>query len=121
MSEDELRQKTGDAAVSVKRAAEGAGEAAKKADEDAATQGRQAMKNAEADLSDAALKAKVLAGFKLVAGLNAEDIKVEVESGKVMLSGTVPTHMDKMKAEGVAYGVTGDAAKYESTISVKAE
>jgi len=119
MSDDELRKRTGDAAVSVKHAAEGASAKMKGAYDDAAAKGREAMADAKGQLSDAALKAKVLAGFKLVAGLKAEGVEVEAKEGKLYLSGTVPTPMDKMKAEGVAYGVTGDAAKFESSITVK--
>lgn len=119
ISEAELRQKTGDAAVSVKRAADGAGESLKGAYDDAAKQGRLAMKNAEAQLSDAALRAKVLAGFKLVTGLDSSAINVEVREQKLFLSGTVPSQLDKMKAEGVAYGVTGSQSKFESKITVK--
>lgn len=119
MSDDELRKRTGDAAVSVKHAAEGASEKMKGAYDDAAAKGREAMKDAQGKLSDTALKAKVVAGFNLVAGLKAEKIDVEVREGKVYLTGTVPTAIDKMKAEGVAYGVTGDTAKFESKIEVK--
>lgn len=130
MSDQEVRDKTGDAAVAAKHAAETAGDAVKKAAEtaseklkagydQAAEQGRAVMKDAGAKLSDAALQAKVLAGFKLVAGLDASNVEVEVREGKVYLSGTVPTQLDKWKAEGVAFGVTGDNSKFESTIEVK--
>lgn len=119
MSDQELRDRTGDAAVSVKHAAEGASGKMKEAYDAAAAKSKQAMDTAGAKLSDAALRAKVLAGFKLIAGLEAKDIEVEAKDGKVYLSGTVPTQLDKMKAEGVAFGVTGDKAKYESTIEVK--
>lgn len=119
MSDDELRKRTGDAAVSVKQAAENASEKMKGAYDDAAAKGKEAMKDAQGTLSDTALKAKVHAGFGLVAGLKAENVEVEVREGKVYLSGRVPTALDKMKAEGVAYGVTGDRAKFESTIEVK--
>lgn len=119
MSDDELRQRTGDAVVSVKRAAEDASAKMKGAYDDAAAKGKEAMKDAQGKLSDTTLQAKVLAGFKLVAGLNAENIEVEVAEGKVYLSGTVPTALDKMKAEGVAYGVTGETSKFESKIEVK--
>ncbi len=119
MSDDQLRQKTGDAAVSVKRAAQTASDSLKGAYDDAAQKGREAMKGAGEKLSDAALRAKVLAGFSLLADLNAKDVKVEARGGKVYLSGTVPTQIDKMKVEGVAYGVTGDPSKYESTVQVQ--
>lgn len=141
MSDEEVRQKSGDAAVAAKRAAEQAGdklkegaaivgekakegaaamsEMGKRAYDDAAAKGRQAMDEAGGALSDAALKAKMAAGFKLVAGLDASGVTVDARQGKVYLSGTVPTLMDKMKAEGVAYGVTGDTTKFESKIEVK--
>ena len=119
MSDQELRDKTGDAAVAVKHAAETAGYKLKGAYNDAAEKGRAAMKDAGAKLSDEALKAKVEAGFGLVAGLEAKNITVDAKDGKVFLSGRVPTQLDKMKAEGVAYGVTGDQSKFESTIEVK--
>lgn len=119
LSETELREKTGDAAVSIKRGAESAGDRMQTAYDDAAAKGRDMMKNAEKDLSEAALRAKIQAGFKLVAGLNSENIKIDIEQGKVKLSGTVPTQLDKMKAEGVAYGVTGSPAGFTSAITVK--
>ena len=119
MSDQELRERTGDAAVGVKRAAETASGRAKEAYDAAAEKGREAMKDAGEQLSDAALRTKVLAGFNLVAELDASNIRVEARGGKVFLSGTVPTELDKMKAEGVAYGVTGSTAKFESTIEVK--
>lgn len=119
MSDEDVRQKTGDAAVSAKHAAESAGDKLKMAYDEAAAKGKEAMKDAGAKLSDVALRGKVEAGFALVAGLDARDVEVEVRAGKVYLSGTVPTQLDKMKAEGVAYGVTGDTAKFESTITVR--
>lgn len=119
MSDEEVRQRTGDAAVSVKHAAEEASATMKGAYDDAAAKGKEAMADAQGELGDAALRAKVLAGFNLVAGLKAEQIEVEAKEGKLYLTGTVPTPMDKMKAEGVAYGVTGDASKFESKIEVK--
>lgn len=118
MPDQEVRDKAGDAAIAVKRAAENAGDAAKKAYDDAAAKGQVAMKDAGAKLSDAALKGKVLAGFELVNGLNAKEIEVSVSGGVVSLSGTVGSDMDKLKAEGVAYGVTGDRSKVVSKIVV---
>ncbi len=119
MTDDEIRQKTGDAAVAIKHAADKAGESMKGAYDEAAAKGKEAMGEAGEKLSDVALKGKVLAGFNLVAGLEAKDIEVEVKDKKVYLKGTVPTQMDKMKAEGVAYGVTGDTSKFVSTIEVR--
>lgn len=119
MSDQDLHDRTGRAAVSVKQAAEGASNQMKAAYDSAAMKGKEAMDTAGAKLSDAALRGKVLAGFKLVAGLEAKDIEVEAKEGKIYLSGSVPTQLDKMKAEGVAFGVTGARSKYESTIVVK--
>lgn len=119
MSDADVKEAAGNAAVSAKHAAENASDAMKKAYEDAAAKGKEAAAEAGSKLSDAALRAKVLAGFNLVAGLEAKGVQVEVKEGKVYLGGAVPTALDKMKAEGVAYGVTGDASKYESTIEVK--
>ncbi len=119
MSDAEVHKKSGDAAVAIKRVADGVGSAAKSAYDDAAKKSREAMKEAEKDLSDAALKAKVQAGFKLIAGLDASNVSVEAKEGKVFLKGTVPTQLDKMKVEGVAYGVTGDSKNYVSEVTVK--
>ena len=119
MSDQDLHDRTGRAAVSVKQAAEGASNQMKAAYDSAAMKGKQAMDTAGAQLSDAALRAKVLAGFKLVADLESEGIEVRARDGRIFLSGIVPTQLDKMKAEGVAFGVTGDRSKYESTIAVK--
>ena len=119
MSDKEVREKTGDAAVTVKHAAESASDTLKKAYDDAAAKSKEAMKDAGAKLSDETLKAKVNAGFGLISGLDAKGIAVDVRDGKVYLSGTVPSQLDKMKAEGVAYGVVGDSSKFESTIEVR--
>ena len=119
MSDQDIRQKTGDAAVAVKHAAESASDKLKGAYDDAAAKGKIAIKDAGERLGDEALKAKIIAGFGLVAGLDAKNVNIDVKQGKVYLSGTVPTQLDKSKAEGVAYGVTGDTSKYESTIEVK--
>lgn len=119
MSDRELHDRTGDAAVAVKKAAEGAGDKMKSAYDEAAAKGKVALGTAGEKLSDVALKAKVHAGFKLVAGLEADQIEVEVRDQVVYLKGTVPTELDKMKAEGVAFGVTGDRAKFVSELQVK--
>lgn len=119
MSDNEVKEAAGNAAVNVKRATENAGEKLKQAYNDASIKGKEAMKDAGATLSDAALKVKVLAAFKLVKGLNTDKVKVDVAGGVVTLSGTVPTPMDKAKAEGAAYGVTGDAAKVKSTLQIQ--
>jgi len=118
MPDQEVRDKAGDAAIAVKRVAESAGDAAKKAYDEAAAKGQVAVKDAGAKLSDAALKGKVLAGFELVSGLNAKEVEVNVNDGVVSLSGTVLTDLDKMKVEGVAYGVTGDRSKVVSKVVV---
>src|ERR1051325_10540157 len=83
MSDQDIRQRTGDAAVAVKHAAETAGDKLKGAYSDAAEKGKEAMKNAGDKLGDEALKAKVNAGFGLVAGLDAKNINVDVRQGKV--------------------------------------
>ena len=119
MSDDEIRQRTGDTAVSIKHAADAAGSKLKSAYDDAAVKGKEAAGQVGAKLSDEALKGKVLAGFALVSGLEAKNVEVDARDGRVYLKGTVPTQLDKMKAEGVAYGVTGDRSKFESEIEVK--
>jgi osmotically-inducible protein OsmY len=119
MSDQELHDRTGDAAVAAKRAAEGAGDTMKSAYDSAAAKGKEALGQAGEKLSDVALRAKVLAGFKLVAGLEADQIEVEVRDQVVYLKGAVPTELDKMKAEGVAFGVTGDRSKFVSELQVK--
>lgn len=118
MSDQEVHDRTGDAAVKIKRTAEDAGSAAKDAYDNAAAKGKAVVKDAKEELGDAALKAKIIAGFKLVDQLHAEDVQVEVKDGKAFLSGSVPTVKDKMKVEGVALAVMGSSAKFESKVFV---
>ncbi|KAA0225449.1 MAG: hypothetical protein AKCLJLPJ_01766 [Fimbriimonadales bacterium] len=119
VSEDELREKAGDAAVSAKRALDTAGDSAKKAFDSAAEQTKQLAAKAGEKLSDTVLREKILAGFRLVAGLEHERIEVIVEKGHVTLKGTVPTQIDKMKALGVAFGVVGTMEHITDEIEVK--
>lgn len=119
MSDSDIRQKAGDAAVSTKHFLDGASDQAKEAFNAAAEKAKDAAQSAGKQLDDSMLRAKVLAGFKLVAGLDASNISVEAKSGVVTLTGTVPTELDKMKATGVAFGVTGSLDKVNAKLEVK--
>lgn len=119
VSEEELREKAGDAAVSAKRALDTAGDSAKKAFDSAAEQTKQLAAKTGETLSDTVLREKILAGFRLVAGLQHEGIEVIVEKGHVTLRGSVPTPIDKMKALGVAFGVVGTMEHISDEIEVK--
>jgi hyperosmotically inducible protein len=119
MSDQEVKEAAGNAAVGAKRAAEAAAENTKAAYEAASAKGREVASSASKTMNDALLKAKVLAAFKLIEGLHAEDVVVETSGGVVTLKGTVPTPLDKAKVEGVAYGVTGDLARVRSSVAIK--
>ena len=91
----------------------------KEAYDAASVKGKEMAAKAGETLSDESLKLKILAGFKLITGLDASNVSLDVDKGTVSLTGTVPTDLDKMKVEGVAFGVTGDSSKVRSTVSVK--
>ena len=119
MSDNEVKESVGNAAVKVKKGAEYSQEQMRNTYNSAFEQGRKLSKEAGEKLSDGVLKAKVLAGFKLVNGLDSSNVLVVTKNGMIFLSGFVPTQLDRMKAEGVAYGVAGDAKKVQSTLTIK--
>ena len=80
--------------------------------------GRQIAAEVGEKASDEVLKAKVIAAFKLIKPLDSSKIKVRVEDGVIHLDGTVKTEQERMMAEGLAYGVTGDGKKVQSTLTV---
>jgi osmotically-inducible protein OsmY len=107
------------------RAAEVATEQAQKMSEklrgaydQAYEKGRQIAAEVGEKASDEVLKAKVIAAFKLIKPLDSSKIKVRVEEGVIYLDGTVKTEQERMMAEGLAYGVTGDGKKVQSTLTV---
>ncbi len=122
MTDDEVRQKAGDIAVGTKKAVESASESLKNAYDEGVEMGKQVALSAQEKVGtavdDAVLLGKIKAGFNLVKGLDARNITIKVDKGTVILAGTVPTELDKMKAEGVAYGVTGDLSKVKSELEV---
>jgi osmotically-inducible protein OsmY len=91
----------------------------KKGYDTAAEKGKEVAMKAGEKWDEAIIKGKMTAAFKLIAGLDASGVVVEVKGEKVYLSGTVPTELDKMKVEGAAFGVTGSLEKFESTVTVK--
>lgn len=119
MSDKELKDKVGDVAVSGKHMAENAAQSMKGAYDAAAEKGKELAAKAGETLSDVTLKGKILAGFKMVKDTNADDVTVEVKDGIVTLTGTVPTELDKVKVEGICFGVTGSADKVKSSVAVK--
>lgn len=107
------------------RAAEVAQEQAQKMSErlrgaydDAYAQGRKIAAEIGDKASDQVLKAKVLAAFKLIKPLDSSKIDVRVEKGIIHLDGSVKTEQERMMAEGLAYGVTGDGKRVQSTLTV---
>lgn len=118
MSEDEVRQKAGDAAVAGKRALDTAGEATKKAYDQAVETTKHLAAKAGEVIDDATLKAKVLAGFRLVKDLETSDVQIEAKDGIVTATGTVKTERERMMVEGVLYGVAG-AGKYRNEVKVR--
>lgn len=119
MSDNEVKESVGTAAVKVKKGVDYTQEQMRNTYNSAYSQGRALAKTAGEKLSDAVLKAKVLTGFKLLKDLDASNVTVASKNGVVFLSGTVPTQLDRMKVEGIAYGVTGDSKKVQSTLNVK--
>ena len=119
LSDNEVKEATGNAAVKVKRGAENTADQLRNTYNAAHAEGRKLAKSAGEKFSDGVLKAKVLAGFKLIKGLDAKNVTVTTRDGVVFLAGSVPTQLDRMKAEGLAYGVTGDGRKVQSTLTVK--
>ena len=120
-SDSEVKEAAGNAAVNVKHAAENTGAKIKEAYDQAAIKGKELAGEASKTWSDGVLKTKVITGFKVVKDLDSSHISVDAKDGVVYLSGTVPTELDKAKAEGVAYGVTGDQTKVQSTLTVSSQ
>ncbi len=118
MSDSEVRQRAGDVAVGSKHLLEGASEKGKEAFQAASDKAKDLVKGASEKMDDAMLKAKVLAGFKLMDGLDTSKVTVEAQNGKVILNGTVPTETDRLKVIGVAYGITGNWDRVESHVTV---
>ena len=86
--------------------------------DDAYAQGRKIAAEVGEKASDQVLKAKMLAAFNLIKPLDSSKIKVRVEKGVIHLDGSVKTEQERMMAEGLAYGVTGDGKRVQSTLTV---
>ncbi len=86
--------------------------------DDAYERGRKIAGEIGAKASDEVLKAKVLAAFKLMKPLDSNVVKVRAQDGVIYLDGSVRTEQERMMAEGLAYGVTGDGKKVRSTLTV---
>jgi hyperosmotically inducible protein len=119
MSEDEVREKAGDAAVAGKRALDTAGEASKQAYDQAVEKTKELAAKAGEVIDDTTLRGKVLAGFRLIKDLDTSNVQVEVKDGFVTATGTVKTERERMMVEGVLYGIAG-TGKYENEVQVKA-
>lgn len=118
LSEEQVREKAGDVAVSAKRVADTAQDSLSQAYDSAVEKGRTLTKQAGEVWDDGVLRAKIFTGFKLVKDLNTENVQVEVKNGVVYLKGSVPTSKDKMIVEGIVYGITGDLSKLKSSVVV---
>lgn len=118
MSEDEVREKAGDAAVAGKRALDAAGEASKQAYDQAVEKTKELAAKAGEVIDDATLKGKVLAGFRLIKDLDTSNVQVEAKDGFVTATGTVKTERERMMVEGVLYGIAG-TGKYKNKVQVK--
>ena len=86
--------------------------------DEAYAKGREIAVDVGEKASDAVLKGKVLAAFKLMKPLDSSKVKVRVEKGVIYLDGNVKTEQERMMAEGLAYGVTGDGRRVRSTLTV---
>jgi osmotically-inducible protein OsmY len=118
MSDQDVKEAAGNAAVKAKHAAQFTQEQIRNGYNSALEQGRKLAKELGEKADDALIRTKILAGFKLISGLDASNVTVEVKNKVVTLEGTVPTLLDQMKVEGIAYGVTGDAKRVRSLIRV---
>lgn len=86
--------------------------------DEAYEQGRKIAAEVGEQASDEILKAKVLAAYKLMKPLDSSAVKVRVEDGVIHLDGNVQTEQERMMAEGLAYGITGDGNRVRSTLTV---
>jgi len=80
--------------------------------------GREIAKASGPNLTDKAIKDKIVGGFKLVDGLDAKSIQVSITKGIITLKGSVPSMNDRLKAEGLAYGFAGSGKKVRSLLQV---
>jgi osmotically-inducible protein OsmY len=90
----------------------------KSAYDSAYAEGKKIAVEAGGQANDQVLKAKVLAAFKLIKSLDSSKVEVRVEKGVIYLDGSVRTEQERMMAEGLAYGVTGDGKRVRSTLTV---
>jgi hypothetical protein len=72
-----------------------------------------------ASASDEALHDRVHEALENAPDLNASDIGVRVEGGKVYLSGTVPTAAQRELAHNVAHGVEGVSRVFYDDLKVR--
>ena len=118
MSEEEQQRAANDAAAKAQERAVVISERLRSAYDDAYAQGRKVAREIGDKASDQVLRAKVIAAFKLIKPLDSTNLRVRVEKGVIYLDGSVKTEQERMMAEGLAYGVTGDGKKVKSTITV---
>jgi len=81
-------------------------------------EGRKIALEVGAKANDEILEAKTRAAFKLLKALDSSKIEVRVTKGVIFLGGTTRTEQERMMAEGLAYGITGDGKRVRSTITV---
>lgn len=118
MSEAERERAANRAAVEAEEQAESLREQFRSVYDKAYDEGRRLAGELGEKATDEATRAKLLAAYALMEDLDTSRMKVSVEGGVVHLDGTVPTEPQRMKAEGLAYGVTGDGKRVRSTLTV---
>jgi osmotically-inducible protein OsmY len=118
MSEEEQQRAANDAAAKAQEQAAVVSERLRSTYDDAYAQGRKLAAEIGDKASDEVLRVKLLAAFKLMKPLDSGKLKVRVEKGVIYLDGSVKTEKERMMAEGLAYGVTGDGKRVQSTVTV---
>ena len=117
-SEEDKQRLADEAVVKAQEQAKQLGEKMRGVYDDAYAKGREIAADVGEKASDAVLKGKLLAAYKLMEPLDSSKIDVNVEKGVIYLDGTVKTEQERMMAEGLAYGVTGDGKRVRSTLTV---
>ena len=118
MSEEEQQRAANDAAARAQEQAAVVSERLRSTYDEAYAQGRKLAAEIGGKANDEVLRAKVIAAFKLMKPLDSSNLKVRVKTGVIYLDGSVKTEKERMMAEGLAYGVTGDGKRVQSTVTV---
>jgi osmotically-inducible protein OsmY len=117
-TEEDRQRAANESVAAAEKQAQGLKDRLRTAYDDAYERGKKIASEVGTKASDEVTKAKVLTAFKLMKNLDSSKVKVRVEKGVIFLDGTVPTEQERMMAEGLVYGITGDGKRVRSTITV---